>query len=109
MNIDRRRLLVAAAVVVNTTSQSAQGSEQGKLVSQLDEAIRLHGMWLADVSTGQRCMFGGRDLSGLQFGVLGGGPTNHNGADFAQADLSGTDDIRANLSQSDFLGPTHYE
>jgi uncharacterized protein YjbI with pentapeptide repeats len=97
MNIDRRHLLLAAAAVVTTTTQSAPGDQQGKRVSQeeLDEAIRLHGMWLADVNTGQRCMFGGRDLSGLQFGVLGGGPTNLNGADFAQADLSGTeaDDI----------------
>ena len=36
-------------------------------------------------------MFGGRDLSGLQFGVLGGAPIDLNGADFAGADLSGTD------------------
>jgi len=97
MNINRRRLLFATAAVAVTTSQSALGRKQGKRVAQqeLDESIRLHGMWLANMNTGQRCTFGGRDLSGLQFGVLGGAPIDLNGADFAEADLSGTeaDDI----------------
>src|ERR1035437_1316972 len=96
MNIDRRNILFAAAALA-TAPQYAEGHTRGKPVSQqeLDEAIRLHGMWLADINTGQRCMFGGRDLSGLQFGVLSGGPVDLNGADFTQADLSGTeaDDI----------------
>jgi len=95
MNINRRSILFAAAAVA--TSQSVLGHKQGKRVSQqeLDEAIQLHGMWLADMNTGQRCTFAGRDLSGLQFGILGGAPIDLNGADFAQADLSGTeaDDI----------------
>jgi uncharacterized protein YjbI with pentapeptide repeats len=97
MNIDRRHLLFAAGAVATTTCQPAYGHRRAKRVSQaeLDEAIRLHGMWLTDINIGQRCMFGGRDLSGLQFGVLGGEPINLSGADFAQADLSRTvaDDI----------------
>src|SRR5450631_749767 len=97
MNISRRSILFATAAVAVTTSQSALGHKQGKRVSQqeLDEAIQLHGMWLADMKTGQRCTFAGRDLSGLQFGILGGAPIDLNGADFVQADLSGTeaDDI----------------
>jgi uncharacterized protein YjbI with pentapeptide repeats len=97
MKINRRNVLLAAAAIATTPSRSAQAHERSKRVSQqeLDEAIRLHGAWLADVNCGQRCMFGGRDLSGLQFAVLGGGPVDLNGADFAQADLSETeaDDI----------------
>jgi uncharacterized protein YjbI with pentapeptide repeats len=97
MNINRRSILFATAAMAVATSRSTLGHEQGKRVSQqeLDEAIRLHGMWLADMNIGQRCMFGGRDLSGLQFGCLGGPPIDLNGADFAQADLSGSeaDDI----------------
>jgi hypothetical protein len=92
MNINRRSILFAtAAVAVATTAvQPAQAYQQKKRVSQqeLDEAIRLHAMWLANMDTGQRCMFGGRDLSGLQFGIRGGTPIDLNGADFAQADLS---------------------
>ena len=47
------------------------------------------------MNSGQRCVLSGRDLSGLRFGRLGGGPVDLNGADFTQADLSGTeaDDI----------------
>lgn len=97
MNIDRRGLLICAAAVATAASQAAQPRNQGKRVSQqeLDEAIRLHGMWLADINTGRRCMFGGRDLSGLQFGAMECDPINLNGADFAQANLSETeaDDI----------------
>ena len=93
MNISRRNILFATAAVAVATSQSALGRKQGQRVSQqeLDEAIRLHGMWLADMNTGQRCTFGGRDLSGLQFGILDGPAIDLNGADFAQADLSGTE------------------
>ena len=97
MSIDRRNILFAAAALATAASRSAQAYKQRERVSQqeLDEAIRLHGMWLTDINTGQRCMFGGRDLSGLHFGVLAGGPVDLNGADFTQADLSGTaaDDI----------------
>jgi uncharacterized protein YjbI with pentapeptide repeats len=97
MNINRRSILFATAAVAVATSQSALGRKQGQRVSQqeLDEAIRLHGMWLANMNAGQRCMFGERDLSGLRFGSLGGAPANLSGADFTQADLSGTeaDDI----------------
>ena len=92
MSIDRRRILFAAAALA-TASQYAEGHTREKLVSQqeLDEAIWLHGMWLADMTSGQRCTLGGRDLSGLRFGVLGGGPVDLNGADFALADLSRTE------------------
>jgi uncharacterized protein YjbI with pentapeptide repeats len=47
------------------------------------------------MNAGQRCVLSGRDLSRLRFGVLGNGPIDLNGADFTQADLSGTeaDDI----------------
>jgi uncharacterized protein YjbI with pentapeptide repeats len=96
MKIDRRRLLLAAAAVATATTSSAHG-DQGMRVSQeeLDDAIRLHGMWLKDSHTGQRCMFGGRNLAGLHFGALGGPPVDLNGADFAQANLTETeaDDI----------------
>ena len=92
MSIDRRNILFAAAALA-TTSQYAEGHTREKPVSQqeLDEAIWLHGMWLADMTSGQRCTLGGRDLSGLRFGVLGSGPVDLNGADFAQADLSRTE------------------
>jgi uncharacterized protein YjbI with pentapeptide repeats len=97
MNINRRSILFAAAVAAVATSRSALGRKQRQRVSQqeLDEAIRLHGMWLANMNTGQRCMFGERDLSGLRFDSLDGAPANLSGADFTQADLSGTeaDDI----------------
>lgn len=97
MNINRRSVLFAAAAVAATNSQSAQAYKRGSRVSQdeLDEAIRLHGMWLADKNTGQRCMFAGRDLSVLRFSVPGSSPIDLNGADFTQADLSATeaDDI----------------
>jgi hypothetical protein len=108
MSIDRRTILFAAAALA-TTSQYAESHTREKPVSQqeLDEAIRLHGLWLADMNTGQRCMFGGRDLSGLQFGVLSGGPIDLNGADFTQADLSGTeaDDILPNGALQLFVVP----
>ena len=106
MNIDRRHHLFAVAAVATTTSQRAQGYKQERRVSQqeLDGSIRLHAMWLADMNTGQRCTFGGRDLSGLQFGVLGGKPVNLSGADFARSDLSETktDDLR--MHHSNFNG-----
>jgi uncharacterized protein YjbI with pentapeptide repeats len=97
MNIDRRNILRAAAAVATTAIQPSKAYTRKKRVSQeeLDEAIRLHGMWLADMTTGQRCTFAGRNLSGLKFAILGGPAIDLNGADFAQADLSGTeaDDI----------------
>jgi uncharacterized protein YjbI with pentapeptide repeats len=97
MNINRRSILFATAAVAVATSRSALGHKQGKRVSQqeLDESISLHGMWLADVNTGERRVFGGRDLSGLQFGCPGGPPIDLNGADFTRADLSDSeaDDI----------------
>jgi uncharacterized protein YjbI with pentapeptide repeats len=95
MNIYRRSLLAAAAAIC--TSQVVNAHENEKQVTQdeLDEAVKLHGVWLADINSGRRCMFGGRNLSGLQFRALGGQPVDLNGADFAQADLSETeaDDI----------------
>jgi uncharacterized protein YjbI with pentapeptide repeats len=97
MSINRRSILFATTAMAVATSRSALGHKQGNRVSQqeLDDAIWRHGMWLANMNTGQRCMFGKRDLSGLRFSNLGGAPTNLSGADFTQADLSGTvaDDI----------------
>jgi uncharacterized protein YjbI with pentapeptide repeats len=97
MHINRRHILLGAGSTATTGLQPVPTRAQDNRVSQpeLDEAIRRHGMWLADINTGQRCMFSGRDLSGLQFGSLGGATVNLSGADFTQADLSGTeaDDI----------------
>jgi uncharacterized protein YjbI with pentapeptide repeats len=92
MGIDRRNLLLAAAAAA-TTSQYAHGKVEKKRVTQreLDQAIWLHGMWLTDMNIGQRCVFAGRDLSGLHFGALGPDPIDLSGADFAQADLSRTE------------------
>jgi uncharacterized protein YjbI with pentapeptide repeats len=94
MEIDRRSLLLKASVFATTgSSSSTRGLAQATRVSQqeLDEAIRSHGSWLANMKTGRRCILGGRDLSGLRFGSLDGHSVNLSGADFAQADLSGTD------------------
>jgi uncharacterized protein YjbI with pentapeptide repeats len=97
LEIGRRKLLFAAATAVTTASQSVHGRGQYASVSQqeLDEAIALHELWLTDMKAGRRCVFAGRRLSGLKFGLDGGRPVDLNGADFAQADLSGTeaDDI----------------
>ena len=97
MNIVRRHLLFGAVSLATATPRSTRGRARATRLSQdeLNEAIRLHSLWLEDMNTGQRCMLGKRDLSGLKFGVLGGGPVDLNGADFTQADLSGTeaDDI----------------
>ena len=72
-------------------------SEEHASVSQieLDDAIALHNIWLADTNTERRCQFAGRDLSGLRFGEIGGDTVNLSGADFTQADLTNTeaDDI----------------
>jgi uncharacterized protein YjbI with pentapeptide repeats len=111
MNMDRRHLLFAAGALVTSASVKAQKPNHNNRVSQneLDEAVRLHEKWLEDVNTGQRCMFGGRDLSGLQFGALRDGPINLSGADFAQADLSETeaDDLlvhHCNFNGANFNG-----
>jgi uncharacterized protein YjbI with pentapeptide repeats len=97
MNPSKRQILFAAAVLAAAASRSPQHRRGISRVCQyeLDEAIRLHSMWLADMNTGQRCSFAGRDLSGLSFGISGGGPVDLNSADFTQADLSETraDDI----------------
>jgi uncharacterized protein YjbI with pentapeptide repeats len=97
MQINRRHILCAAATTATAGLQLAPARAQNKQVSQpeLDEAIRLHAMWLANITDGQQCMFNGRDLSGLRFGDRGDPPTNLSGANFTQADLSGTeaDDI----------------
>jgi uncharacterized protein YjbI with pentapeptide repeats len=91
MKIDRRRLLSAAAMAGAIPYRLAATCKQQRVSQeQLDEAIRLHGIWLADVSGGRRGMFGGLDLSGLHFGTPGGAPIDLNGADFTQANLSGT-------------------
>jgi uncharacterized protein YjbI with pentapeptide repeats len=106
MNINRRSILFATAAVAVTTSPSTLGHKQGKRVSQqeLDEAIQLHGMWLANMNTGQRCMFRERDLSGLRFDGLGGAPANLSGADFTQADLSGTEADNILVNHCSFNG-----
>jgi uncharacterized protein YjbI with pentapeptide repeats len=97
MQINRRHILLGAGATVTTGIQPAQTRVQNKRVSQseLDDALRLHAMWLANINDGQRCMFNGCDLSGLRFGDQGGPPTDLSGADFTQADLTGTeaDDI----------------
>ena len=108
MKLDRRNFLVTAAVASIGASQSARGRAKANRVSQseLDEAIRLHGMWLADMNSGRRCMFGGRDLSGLQFGTLGGPPIDLNGADFTQADFSETEADDILIHHCNFNGAT---
>jgi uncharacterized protein YjbI with pentapeptide repeats len=108
MNINRRRILFGSAASAVTTWQPALGRQPVKRVSQqeLDEAIRLHRMWLAHMNTGQRCVFGGRDLSGLQFGILGGATIDLNGADFVQADLSGTEADGILIHHCNFNGAT---
>jgi uncharacterized protein YjbI with pentapeptide repeats len=104
--ICRRNLLIATAAIA-TTSLSARANTQGKLTQQeLDEAIRLHGLWLADMNSGQRCVLGGHDLSGLKFGVIGGEPINLSGADFTQADLSGTEADDLLVHHCSFNGAT---
>jgi uncharacterized protein YjbI with pentapeptide repeats len=108
MNINRRSIIFATAAVAVATSQSVLGRKQDKRVSQpeLDEAIRLHAMWLADIKDGRRCMFNGRDLSGLRFGNLGDPPIDLNGADFTQADLSRTEADDILLHYCSFNGAT---
>jgi uncharacterized protein YjbI with pentapeptide repeats len=107
MNINRRHLLFTAAAA-SVSAPLAAPSCKGKQVSQgeLDEGIRLHGMWLADVSSGQRCLFGGRDLSGLKFGILSGETINLSGADFTQANLSGTEADDLLVHHCSFNGAT---
>ena len=93
MHINRRHILFAAGATATAGIHPAPALAQNKRVSQpeLDEAIRLHAMWLANINDGQRCRFNGRDLSGLRFGNQGDPPIDLNGADFTQANLSGTE------------------
>jgi uncharacterized protein YjbI with pentapeptide repeats len=93
MHMNRRHILLGAGATATTGLQPAQARAQNKRVSQseLDEAIRLHAMWLANFNDGQRCKFNGCDLSGLRFGNRGDPPIDLNGADFTQADLTGTE------------------
>jgi len=94
MRFNRRSILFAVATSAAAASRStARPNKVAKRICQaeLDEIIRMHGLWLADPNCGKRCVLGGYDLSGLQFGKLGGSSVDLNGADFAQADLSGTD------------------
>jgi uncharacterized protein YjbI with pentapeptide repeats len=97
MHMNRRHIILGAGSIATIGLQPAPTRAQDNRVSQseLDEAIRLHAMWLANINDGQRCIFSGRDLSGLRFGTQGGPPVNLSGADFTQADLSETqaDDI----------------
>jgi uncharacterized protein YjbI with pentapeptide repeats len=97
MHISRRHILLGAGATATTRLKPASTRAQDKRVSQseLDKAIRLHAMWLANINEGRRCMFSGRDLSGLRFGDQRGPPIDLSGADFTQADLTGTeaDDI----------------
>jgi uncharacterized protein YjbI with pentapeptide repeats len=108
MNIGRRNILFAGIGLATTSSPPAQAYKQEKRVSQqeLDEAIRLHGMWLADIKSGKRCVFGGSDLSGLKFGNFGKGPIDLNGADFGQADLSETEADDILVHHCNFNGAT---
>ena len=93
MNFSRRHILIATAAEVTAPLYPARCCSKIIRVFQdeLDEAIRLHGMWLTDQNCGQRCMFPGRDLSGLQFRSVCGAATDLNGADFTGADLSETE------------------
>jgi uncharacterized protein YjbI with pentapeptide repeats len=94
--IVRRRLLLAAAAAATVSSRPAPGYTRDRVSQEeLNEAIRLHAMWLGDMNTGQRCSFARRQLSGLTFELSRGDPIDLSGADFTQADLSGTraDDI----------------
>ena len=49
---------------------------------EVNEAIRLHGLWLKDKTTGERADFSGKDLSGLKFRGA-----NLNGAYLSDANL----------------------
>jgi uncharacterized protein YjbI with pentapeptide repeats len=91
MHTSRRHILLGAGATATTGIQPTPALALKRVSqSELDRAILLHAMWLANINDGQRCMFNGRDLSGLRFGNQGGPPVDLSGADFAQADLSGT-------------------
>ena len=98
MGVNRRAIVLcgAAALSANKSFPPAL-SQTNQRVSQkeLDEAIRLHALWLENINIGQRCTFSGRDLRGLKFGNVAGRPVNLSGADFSQTNLSQTeaDDI----------------
>jgi uncharacterized protein YjbI with pentapeptide repeats len=108
MHMNRRHILFGATATATRGVQPLLSLDLNKRVSQseLDEAIRLHAMWLADIKDGRRCVFNGRDLSGLTFGNLGDPPIDLNGADFTQADLSGTEADNILFHHCSFNGAT---
>lgn len=109
MELDRRNFLLAAATsAAPDASRSALGYEKPTRVlqSELDEAIDLHDRWLSDNKVGQRCTFAYRDLSGLLIGGPNGVPVNLSGADFTQADLSGTEAYDIWVPHCSFNGAT---
>jgi uncharacterized protein YjbI with pentapeptide repeats len=108
MQIHRRHILLGTGSIATTGLQPVPTRAQDNRVSQpeLDEAIRLHAMWLANINDGQRCIFSGRDLSGLRFGTQGGPPVDLSGADFTQADLSGTEADDILIHHCSFNGAT---
>lgn len=74
MHINRRHILLGVGATATSGLQPQPALAQiNKRVSQseLDKAILLHAMWLANINDGQRCIFNGRDLSGLRFGNQG--------------------------------------
>jgi uncharacterized protein YjbI with pentapeptide repeats len=108
MKFSRRRFLSATATLsLKWRSRATRKARVSQ--SELNEAIFLHGRWLADINSGQRCSFAGRDLSGLRFGVLGGPPVNLSGADFVQANLSGTEADDILFHHCNFNGATFGE
>ena len=105
MSIDRRNVLFAVTAVATAATQSVRSGANNTRVSQeeLDAAILLHSIWLSDITSGRRCMFGARDLSGLRF-AGGRSPIDLSGADFSQADLSATEADNILLQYSNLNG-----
>ena len=106
MHINRRHILFAAGATATAGIHPAPVRAHNRRVSQpeLDEAIRLHAMWLANINDGQRCRFNRRDLSGLRFGNQGGPPVGLSGADFTQTNLSGTEADNILIDHCSFNG-----
>ena len=61
---------------------------------EVNEAVRLHGLWLKDSRAGERANFSNKNLSGLDF----------SGADLRNASLSGAYLIDVNLNNADLSG-----